>query len=357
MQRRVERVRRGAEHVRCFTTSWSNVIRVERVRRGAKHVRRLLPRGRTRSVPCRTCSAFWYLTSCADVCTILRIRNGWSASEYWADVLYDSFIVRNWPLTVFPCRPTWILTIDQRITPCLVEIDFRIVVCCSWIIPIPSHIYWSKDGRVLTSPGLRWGSDASCFPVDIQRHIIGFLDIGEGTPQNCGYVTPYAWVCVEWCREIRRRIYRRCNLKRAETANWFLQSVYKSVVPFAGCPGVGRFITILSFSFVPPEAGDYCFRLDWSDGYMTSAYATGLKVCDFKTDTRSFWDRLKDAARYMTSLETLCIAYSNLPEDFVIFDTYSECVHAFSSTLKTLIIRPLNNDWVSFSFSVSVTSP
>lgn len=180
-------------------------------------------------------------------------------------------------------------------------------------------------------------------PWEVQALIIWTLDIGEDL-YDPGYVTPYSWVCKDWCREIRKRIYRRCNLKRTETANWFLLSIYDSAVSFKGSPGMGRFITAISFSFIPELKGMESFRQDYSDSFTQHDY--DFDPCKTKEDHRSFWDRLKEAAGYMVSLETLYLCYGTNSLDVEIFALYSQCASAFPSSLKTLILRPEHHPWV-----------
>ena len=182
-------------------------------------------------------------------------------------------------------------------------------------------------------------------PWEVQALIIWTLDIGED-PYDPGYVTPYSWVCKDWCREIRKRIYRRCNLKRIETANWFLLSIYDSAVSFRGSPGMGSLITTVSFSFIPALNGMESFCHDYSDSF--TQYDYDFDPCKTKEDNRSFWDRLKEAAKYMVSLETLYLCYGTNSLDVTIFALYSQCASAFPSSLKTLILRPQQVQWVRY---------
>jgi hypothetical protein len=89
------------------------------------------------------------------------------------------------------------------------------------------------------------------FPEDLYPLVIQFLDIGSGTKADPGYITPFAWVCKRWCIEVRKRVYRRCNLKSQHMANWFLSGISNSAVPYKNRRGVGLYITTLIFSFTP----------------------------------------------------------------------------------------------------------
>jgi hypothetical protein len=178
---------------------------------------------------------------------------------------------------------------------------------------------------------------------EVQAIIIWALDIGED-PFDHGYVTPYSWVCKDWCREIQKRIYRRCNLKRMETTNWFLLSIYNSIISFHESPGMGSLITTLSFSFLPELNGMGSFRHDYGNNFTQHGY--DFDSCKAMQDHRSFWHRLKEAARYMVSLKTLYLCYGTKSLDATIFALYSECASAFPSSLKTLILRPEHHPWV-----------
>jgi hypothetical protein len=179
---------------------------------------------------------------------------------------------------------------------------------------------------------------------EVQANIIWELDIGEEPFDP--YVTPYSWVCKDWCREIRKRIYRRCNLQRMETTNWFLLSIYGSAVSFNGSPGMGSLITTLSFSFSPEVEWGESFCHDYTDSF-TDRYHL-FDPSETKKDHRSFWDRLKEAARYMVSLKTLYLCYGTNELDPTIFALYSQCASAFPSSLKTLILRPEHHPWVRY---------
>jgi hypothetical protein len=129
--------------------------------------------------------------------------------------------------------------------------------------------------------------------------------------------------------------------------DWFMKSVASSVVPFPGCPGVGRYITILSISFIPPAMGMRTFRLDCGDGFVKYADHVKYSSSEVECDLRDYWERFTDAVQNMAALHTLCLCYDDAPWGFTMLDAYSECADAFSPSLKTLILRPLKNKWVS----------
>jgi hypothetical protein len=159
----------------------------------------------------------------------------------------------------------------------------------------------------------------------LQLCIIPHLDLG--TPGESGYITPFSLVCKAWCHQIRDLVYRRCNLRKQECADWFLRGIRRSVVPI-----FADRITVLCISFIPVHLGYYMVR-DGSEDL----------------EPKSFWMRLADAAAVMRSLQVLCICYSNEPIDCTIFGAYSNIASAFSTSLRTLILRPLKDSWVSIS--------
>ena len=203
---------------------------------------------------------------------------------------------------------------------------------------------------------LNYSTEAGGLPFDIQMHLILFLDLGRGTPDDPGYITPFCWVCKAWSQQIRRRVYRRCNVKSSERMDWFLKSVHSSVVPLPGNPGVGQYITILSISFVPPGMGSYLFPggidssssdSSGSDSGGSDSGGSDSSSSEVKYDLRDYWERLTDAVQNMEVLHTLCLCYNNDPLDYYILDAYSRRADAFPPSLKTLILRPLKNTFVS----------
>lgn len=258
---------------------------------------------------------------------------------------YRDLYLRNIHLKDCACH---ILLVTRAFSSSYSQCRYARLKTVSWRTLFFGQVFWCAVGvlnlythliRTLVRGGLS---------IDLQIAIIGQLDIGRGTMEDPGYITPYSWVCKLWCIEVRKRVYRRCNLRREETADWFLEGVYGSPLAFIGFPGIGNFITILSISFVPDLNCDP-FRLDLSGGFTSVAENDNYDPRTAIVDHRDFWTRLQCAAQCMTSLGTLCICYNNDDDSGVVFGMYSSCAPMFSASLHTLIIRPLYTTWVSLS--------
>jgi hypothetical protein len=168
-------------------------------------------------------------------------------------------------------------------------------------------------------------------------HVIHFLDIGMGTRKDPGYLTPFAWVSKDWCRAIRARVYRHCNLKTQALADWFLKSISQSAVPFHERRGVGLHVTILVLSFVPHSHRG--FTEDIRDAYISHEVCmnnTGNK-CTFTAST--FWQRFSSAIVEMPNLTTFVFCYNNNFHRSRGFHELSACAHLFPPTFSNLCLK------------------
>jgi len=174
------------------------------------------------------------------------------------------------------------------------------------------------------------------FPEDLYPLVIQFLDIGSGTKADPGYITPFAWVCKKWCVEVRKRVYRRCNLKSQHMANWFFKGISDSAVPYPNRHGVGLYVTTLILSFTPVNVSS--FTLDIRDALPEApSGAYGIRM-----DSDYFWERFERAVVEMPNLITFGLCYDDNFNRSDNFHELSNLAHLFPTTFRNLIIRTPN---------------
>jgi hypothetical protein len=177
--------------------------------------------------------------------------------------------------------------------------------------------------------------------------VIKHLDIGKGTAENPGYITPFAWVSRAWCQEVRKRILQRCNIKHRKNAHWFMTMIdptrIKNVFPEE--MSFGANITVLVFSFVPVNELYYEFNLRkefcsddaWRDSLLPSRTFVW----------RNFWLEFGNVLASMPNLITFGFCYGTKSSRSDGFHRLSDMADSFPPTLRNLVLTPDQNEYVS----------
>jgi hypothetical protein len=206
------------------------------------------------------------------------------------------------------------------------------------------------SGRLVYSCAILTSYQATgCFPFELQVKVIKCLDIGEGTLENPGYITPFAWVSRAWCQEIRKRVLQRCNIKRREHIHWFMEMISPSRINiFPEEVLFGANITVLNLSFVPLNImyyqlnlrREFCSDDAWRDSFRPDppSYAYVWP---------KFWEELGQALTRMPKLITFGFCYGSKHSRSDGFHRLSNMADSFPPTFRNLVLRPYETRYVN----------
>ena len=206
-------------------------------------------------------------------------------------------------------------------------------------------------GRLIYSCAILTLCEAvGCFPFELQVEVIKHLDIGKGTAENPGYITPFAWVSRAWCQEVRKRVLQHCNIKHQKNAHWFMTMIdptrIKNVFPEE--MSFGANITVLVFSFVPVNElyyesnlrKEFCSDDAWRDSFLPEGPSHTVVW-------QNFWLEFANILASMPNLIMFGFCYGTKSSRSDGFHRLSDMADSFPPTLRNLVLTPGHNEYVS----------